>query len=109
VHYILIPLIFMVSIPANASDWPLDLSQSVFDRCRRVGGESQCQCVVIRLQQKFTFEDMRLTTRNKLARESLNQMLRAFNVKCLGKEYKERTLALKNQQAPKSDGARRFR
>ena len=75
----------------------------------RVGGEGQCQCVVIRLQEKYTFEDMRLTATNKLAKEALRQMTRTFNVKCLEKKYKEQTLKLQNLNVPQKRHPDRFR
>jgi len=92
-----------------ADEWPPALVNSTFQSCNQVGGETQCQCVVIRLQEKFTFEDMRLSMRNKLAKEALNQMVRTFNMKCLEESYKAETFAMKKKQKPTESGANRFR
>jgi len=46
---------------------------------------------------------------NKLAKEAISQMIRAFTVKCLGKEFKEETFALDNHKSPKKTSDHRFR
>jgi len=96
-------------MPLSANDWPPAMAQSVFDSCRKMGGDGQCQCLVIRLQQKFTFEDMSLAMRNRFAKESLKQMTRTFNMKCLDSDYKEKTLKIKKEDAPQASGLNRFR
>ncbi len=108
-RYILIFLLSTILSPAIGSEWPAGLVQSTFDRCSSVGGNEQCRCVVIRLQDKFTFEDMRLSMTNKLAKEAISQMIRAFTVKCLGKEFKDETFALKNYKSPGKTSEHRFR
>lgn len=108
-RYILVFSLLILSKSLLASAWPPDFAQSVFESCTRVGGEGQCQCVVIRLQEKYTFEDMRLSSTNKLAKEALRQMTRTFNVKCLEKEYKEQTLKLQNLNVPQKRHPDRFR
>ena len=107
-HILALSLLIMSTF-SQASVWPPDFAQSVFESCMRVGGESQCQCVVIRLQEKYTFEDMRLSSTNKLANEALRQMTRTFNVKCLEKEYKEQTLKIQNLNVPQKRHPDRFR
>jgi len=102
-------LLSIITTSLHATVWPPDFAQSVFESCTRVGGDGQCQCVVIRLQEKYTFEDMRLSASNKLAKEALRQMTRTLNVKCLEKKYKEQTLKLENINIPSKKNPDRFR
>jgi len=82
----------------QASDWPAQLVQKTYDGCNKKGGASQCECLVTRLQHKFTFEDMKLTRTNPLAFEALKQAIEAYNVKCLDSEFKKETQRLKKQK-----------
>ena len=100
---------FICSFSLEAAEWPVGLVQSTFDRCITVGGTGQCQCLVVNLQQKFTFEDIQLTNSSRIAKESLRQMTRAFNVKCLGKAFKEKTLKLTTHYFPRKIDKSRFR
>ncbi|HFE37330.1 MAG TPA: hypothetical protein ENK06_02770 [Gammaproteobacteria bacterium] len=105
-----IALLLLFSTALAASDWPTGLVKSTYDRCATVGGKGQCRCVVVQLQDKFTFEDMRLAMHKKIAKEALTQMIRALNVKCLGKAFKEETLILEKKQREAAElKARHFR
>ena len=108
-RYLFVILCFFMSMSLHATEWPPGLAQSTFNRCDAVGGGEQCRCVVIRLQHKYTLEDMKLSMTNKLAKEALTQMIRALTVKCLGKEFKEETFAMKNHHSPEKNNAHRFR
>ena len=106
---LIVVFLFGFSLSSNAAEWPVDLVQSTFDRCITVGGTGQCQCLVVRLQEKFTFEDVLLTNTNRFAKESFRQMTRAYNVKCLQKEFKEETLRLNTHYVPRKIEESRFR
>ena len=109
-RYFFIPLLLLMSTSLFASDWPTGLVKSTYERCATVGGKGQCGCVVVRLQDKFTFEDMRLAMHKKIAKEALNQMIRAFNLKCLNQEFKEETLILEEEQRQAAElKAKKFR
>lgn len=108
-RYLFVIVCLFMSLPLNATAWPPGLAQSTFNRCDTVAGTEQCRCVVIRLQHKYTFEDMELSMTNKLAKEALTQMIRAYTVKCLEKAFKEETFAMKNHHSPEENNARRFR
>ena len=107
--YFLALCLLLLPVTLVAAEWPPALVNSTFQSCNQVGGESQCQCVVIRLQEKFTFEDMRLAMHNKLAKEALNQMIRTFNMKCLDDAFKKETFSLERVQKPTENGVNQFR
>lgn len=108
-RYLIVLAVFLFCSSPQASEWPPGLVQSTFDRCSGVGGAEQCRCVVIRLQHKFTFEDMRLAMNKEIAKEALSQMIRAYTLKCLGKTFKDETFAMKKHQSPEKIHAYRFR
>lgn len=82
----------------NASEWPAELVQKTYQGCTKKGGAAQCECLVLRLQNKFTFEDMQLTRTSRIAFEALRQAVEAYNVKCLDADFKRETLMLKHQK-----------
>lgn len=92
----LLLLIVLFGFSASyASDWPPSLVQKTYNGCMKNGGVSQCECLVTRLQHKFTFDDIKLTRTNRFAMQALKQAVQTYNVKCLDADFKKETAKLK--------------
>ncbi len=83
--------IFLYSLTTSASDWPAGLVQKTYDGCLRSGGQSQCRCVVHRLQYQFTFEDVKLAMSKRIANQALQQAIKTYTMKCLEADFKRET------------------
>ncbi|MDX1812175.1 MAG: hypothetical protein R3240_09525 [Gammaproteobacteria bacterium] len=92
--------LLLVFIASNtvASEWPKELVQKTYDGCMRKGGKVQCECLVNRLQYKFTFEDIQRTRTDRNALKQLQRAVQIYNVKCLNGSFKQETQNLMRKQ-----------
>ena len=95
----LLPLfLLLITSSSHAYDWPQELVNKTYAGCMKNGGTAQCECLVTRLQHKFTFEDLKLAMSNKLANQALQQAIESYNMKCLEADFKKETALLKQQR-----------
>ncbi len=94
---LIILIVLLMSCSAQAGDWPVGLVQKAYDGCMKSGGKMQCECLVARLQYKFTFDDMRLAMNKPIAKIALQQAIETYSMKCLEEDFKKETHMLSQQ------------